>query len=272
MTMNRTPPVLFVHGLWVHSTAWNPWLELFREHGYQAHAPGWPGDSDTVEATRHNPEAMSGVGIQQVTDHYAAIAASLPERPIIIGHSFGGLIAQKLLAAGAASAAIAVDPAPIKGVAALPLAQIRSALPVLRKKSNAGTTVTLTRRQFRYGFGNALTRAESDSLYSRFSIPGPGRPVFELTGAKKDPATPTAVTLDDSDRGPLLVIGGTRDHTIPEVVARQAANLYRPGLATQYVRAAGRGHSLVFDAGWRTVADEALAWLTNHHRPTRNTH
>jgi non-heme chloroperoxidase len=239
MTMNRTPPVLFVHGLWVHSTAWNPWLELFREHGYQAHAPGWPGDSDTVEATRHNPEAMSGVGIQQVTDHYAAIA---------------------------------VDPAPIKGVAALPLAQIRSALPVLRKKSNAGTTVTLTRRQFRYGFGNALTRAESDSLYSRFSIPGPGRPVFELTGAKKDPATPTAVTLDDSDRGPLLVIGGTRDHTIPEVVARQAANLYRPGLATQYVRAAGRGHSLVFDAGWRTVADEALAWLTNHHRPTRNTH
>jgi len=268
--MTSPTPVLFIHGLWVHASAWQPWLDRFTEAGYRAEAPGWPGDSESVEETRRHPERLARVGIAAITDHYAAIASRLPERPIVIGHSFGGLIAQKLLASGVARAAVAIDPAPIKGVKALPLAQIRSAFPIISKKSNTDKAVSLTRGQFRYGFGNALAREESDRLFEAFSIPGPGRPLFELTGAKKDIASPTAVDLDDSSRGPLLILGGAQDHTIPEIVSRQAAALYRPGSGTTYRKIDGRGHSLVFDSGWKHVADTALGWVTQIERAARH--
>lgn len=257
-------PIVFIHGLWVHASAWQPWVDLFTAEGYPAEAPAWPGESDTVELTRRDPARVAGFGVREITEHFERLLKGLPERPIVIGHSFGGLVAQKLLASGSAVAAVAIDPAPVKGVRALPFPQIRSALPVLRKKSNATGAVTLSRRQFRYGFGNALERAESDRLYDRWTIPGPGKPVFDLTGAKKDPASPTEVDLDDSGRGPLLILGGERDHTVPEVVARQAAELYRPGSNTEYRAVPGRGHSLVFDSGWTEVARIALEWLRHH--------
>ncbi|GAB3605335.1 alpha/beta fold hydrolase [Conyzicola nivalis] len=253
--------VVFIHGLWVHASAWQPWRDLFAEAGYTTEAPGWPGDSETVSATRLNASRVSGHGIQDVTDHYAALIAQLPDKPVVVGHSFGGLVAQKLLAAGLASAAVAIDPAPIKGVKALPFAQIRSALPVLANKANRDRAVSLSRRQFRYGFGNALSRAESDELFRTFTIPGPGRPIFELTGAKKDPVSPAAVETGDPRRGPLLIVGGEKDHTIPQVVARQAAELYGSATDTEFREIPGRGHSLVFDSGWRDVADLALRWL-----------
>ncbi|MFE7745975.1 alpha/beta hydrolase [Nocardia sp. NPDC057455] len=261
-----TPPVIFVHGLWVHASAWEPWLDLFSRAGYAAQAPLWPGESRSVELTRQNPERVAGFGVQDITEHFAQHIGQLGERPVVVGHSFGGLVAQKLLESGLAVAAVAIDPAPIKGVRALPLAQIRSALPVLRRKSNASGFVQLTRRQFRYGFGNALSWEESDGLYRRWAIPGPGRPVFDLTAAKKDPSSPTQVGLDDRGRGPLLILGGERDHTIPEVVARQAAELYRPGVNTEYRMMPGRGHSLVFDSGWREVAEVVLDWVRGHDR------
>lgn len=253
--------VLFIHGLWIHSSSWEPWIARFTEAGHHAVAPGWPGDGDTVADTRRHPERLAGVGVQAIVDHYTALIADLPEAPAVIGHSFGGLIAQKLLADRVARAAVAIDPAPIKGVTKLPLAQLRSALPVLAKKANADRAISLTAARFRYGFGNAIPRAESDALFERYAIPGPGRPLFEAAGAKKDPASPAAVDLDDRARGPLLVMGGSRDHTVPEVVARQAAGLYRPGTNTRYLRIDGKGHSLVFDHGWRSVADQALTWV-----------
>ncbi|GII32494.1 alpha/beta hydrolase [Planotetraspora mira] len=258
--------VVFIHGLWIHSAAWEPWLDLFSSAGYQAAAPGWPGDGDTVAQTREAPERVAGFGVQDLTNHYAEYIAGLPESPVVVGHSFGGLIAQKLLAAGLARSAVAIDPAPVKGVRALPFAQIRSGFPVLRSKKNAGRSVMLTHRQFRYGFGNAISQAESDRLYERWAIPGPGRPIFELTAAKKDPASPALVDLDDSDRGPLLILGGLRDHTVPEIVARQAAALYKPGTNTEYRPVPGRGHSLVFDRGWREVAETVLEWVRRQDR------
>lgn len=261
-----TSPVLFIHGLWIHSSSWTPWIDLFDAAGYAAEAPGWPGDDSTVALTRQAPERLAGVGIQDVVDHYARHIAGMSGKPVVIGHSFGGLIAQRLLADGLAAAAVAIDPAPIKGVRALPFAQIRAGLPVLSRRANRDRAVMPTRRQFRYGFGNAVSREESDELYDRWVIPGPGRPIFELTGAKKDPASPAAVNLDDSRRGPLLVLGGERDHTAPEIVARQTAELYRPGTGTEYRRIEGKGHSLVFDSGWREVAAPVLEWVRRQDR------
>jgi non-heme chloroperoxidase len=186
-------PVVFIHGLWVHTCAWQPWQDLFTEAGYEPHAPGWTGDGATPAVTRAHPEAMAGLGVADLAAGYAAYIQSLPAKPVVIGHSFGGLIAQKLLTDGLAAAAVALSPAPIKGATKLPLAQIRSALPVLRNPRNKARAVALTARQFRFGFGNALTTSESRRLFDAFAIPGPGRPVFELTAAKKDTQSPTAV-------------------------------------------------------------------------------
>jgi pimeloyl-ACP methyl ester carboxylesterase len=258
-------PVVFIHGLWVHTSAWQPWQELFAQAGYAPHAPGWTGDGATPAATRAYPGPMAGLGVADLTAGYAAYIKSLPAKPVVIGHSFGGLIAQKLLSDGLASAAVALSPAPIKGATKLPLAQIRSALPVLRNPRNKGRAVALTARQFRYGFGNALTTTESRRLFDTFAIPGPGRPVFELTAAKKDPQSATAVDTATGDRGPLLITGAARDHTVPEVVARQAHGLYAssPAVADYHVFD-GRGHSLTFDSGWNEVAGYVLRWVIEH--------
>jgi pimeloyl-ACP methyl ester carboxylesterase len=267
MTAPLSParPVVFIHGLWVHTAAWKPWLDLFAQAGYDPHAPGWTGDGATPAATRAHPEALAGIGIADLTAGYARYLETLPARAIVVGHSFGGLIAQKLLADGHAAAAVALSPAPIKGATKLPLAQIRSALPVLRNPRNKARAVSLSARQFRFGFGNTLSRDESRRLFDDYAIPGPGRPVFELTAAKKDPQSPTTVDTGDSSRGPLLITGAAKDHTVPEVVSRQAHGLYAgSGAVTDYHAFPGRGHSLVFDSGWEDVARYVLRWVIAH--------
>ena len=225
-------PVVFVHGLWIHSDAWQPWVELYHSAGYEAFAPGWPGDSATVNETRRNAAAVAGKGIEDITSGYLEFISRLPAKPIVIGHSFGGLIAQKLLSGGAAAAAVAIDPAQVKGVKPLPLAQIRSGFPVLSRPGNKKRAVALTKKQFRYGFGNALTEEESGELFDRYAIPGPGKPLFEASAANFTKSSPAAVDTKKRDRGPLLIIGGGNDHTVPEIVARAAYKLYSGSAAT----------------------------------------
>ncbi len=257
-------PVVFIHGLWIHSDAWQPWVELYRSAGYDPMAPGWPGDGPSADDTRENPAAVANKGIDDITRGYLGVTSALPFRPVVIGHSFGGLIAQKLLAQGAAAAAIAIDPGQIKGVKPLPLTQIRAGFPVLSKPGNKKRAVTLTRKQFRYGFGNELTETESGELFDRYAIPGPGRPLFEASAANFKKSSPAAVDTRKPDRGPLLITGGGKDHTVPEVVARAAYQLYSgSGAVTDYHAFPGRGHSLVLDHGWREVADYTLAWLAS---------
>jgi non-heme chloroperoxidase len=256
-------PVVFIHGLWIHSDAWQPWVELYRSAGYNPMAPGWPGDGPTASATRENPAAVANQGIDDITDAYLDVIRRLPARPVVVGHSFGGLIAQKLLARGAAAAAVAIDPGQIKGVRPLPFAQIRSGLPVLSKPGNKKRAVSLTAKQFRYGFGNAVSEGESGALFDRFAIPGPGKPLFEASAANFKKSSPAAVDTGKRDRGPLLIIGGGKDHTVPEVVARAAYNLYSgSGAVTDYHVFPDRGHSLVLDHGWREIADYTLTWLS----------
>jgi pimeloyl-ACP methyl ester carboxylesterase len=261
MTTDRTP-VVFIHGLWLHATSWAPWVELFRDAGYEPVAPGWPGDPGTVEAARANPDALANHGIDDVTGHYAQIIDQLPARPILIGHSFGGMITQKLLGEDYGAGAVAIDAAQIKGVLPLPLSALHATLPVFKNPANKHKAVTLTAEQFRYSFGNAISEKESDDLYQRWAIPAPGRPLFEAAAANFELHSPAKVDTRNQDRGPLLLVTGGRDHTVPEVITKATLKQYRHSDAiTDLAEFPDRGHSLTIDSGWRAVADHCLTWL-----------
>ncbi|WP_116946830.1 alpha/beta hydrolase [Jiangella endophytica] len=261
MTTDRLP-VVFVHGLWLHADSWSPWVELFRDAGYDAQAPGWPGDSATVEETRAHPERIAGIGIDAVVSHYAELIRGLDTPPVVVGHSFGGLIAQRLLGENLAAAAVALDPAPIKGVIYLPPSSLRVASVALRNPANRSRAVALSRDQFRYGFGNALPERESDELYERWAMPSPGRPLFEAAVANLVRSSPAKVATGNAGRGPLLLTLGGQDHTVGPAVVRTTAKLYRRSPAvTDLKEYPDRGHSLGIDSGWRTIADDVLAWL-----------
>ena len=261
--MSHTPtPVLFIHGLWLHASSWAPWAELFRGSGYQPVAPGWPGEGNTVAEARANHDRVANKGVNELVSFFGAIAKELPAPPILIGHSFGGLIAERLLGEGVGRAAVAIDPAQIKGVLPLPLAQLRATLPVLVNPLNVGKAVALTKSEFRFGFGNAISEAESDTLFDRWTIPSPARPLFEAALANFNRNAPTKVDTANSTRGPLLLISGTADHTVPDVTTRATFKLYRHSLAvTELKQFEGRGHSLTIDHGWLDVANAVLAWL-----------
>ena len=260
--MTTPRPVVFIHGLWLHSSSWTPWVDLFRDQGYAPIAPGWPGDPDTVAEARANPDAIAGHGIDDVTQHYAAIIEGLPEQPILIGHSFGGMFAQKLLGQGLAAGAVAIDAAQFKGVLPLPLSTLRSGFPVLKNPANAKRAVSLTAEQFRYAFGNAVTPEESDELYERWAIPAPGKPLFEAASANFNPHSPATVDTANELRGPLLLMAGGKDHTIPPAITHSECKKYRHSDAvTELHEFPERAHSLTIDSGWREVADVALAWL-----------
>ena len=264
MTTTRTP-VVFIHGLWLHAASWAPWAELFREAGYAPVAPGWPGDGDTVEASRAHPDSIADHGIDDVTSHYASLIDQLPARPILIGHSFGGMIAEKLLGLDYGVAAIGIDAAQIKGVLPLPLSALHSTLPVFKNPANKHRAVSLTAEQFRYSFGNALSEDESGELYERWTIPAPGKPLFEAAAANFSLHSPAQVNTKNEDRGPLLLIMGGQDHTVPEAITKSTLKQYRHSSAvTELTGFADRGHSLTIDHGWRGVADECLDWLNRH--------
>lgn len=254
--------IMFVHGLWLAAQSWRPWQDHFEQNGWTTLAPGYPGEADTIEETRANPDAQAGHGIDALVSHYCDAARAVDGPVIAIGHSFGGLVAEKMLGENAVSAAIAIDPAPIKGVKPLPFAQLRSAFPVLGNPANKSKAKALTAKQFRYAFGNALTPEESDELWERWNIPSPGRPLFEAASANLKRNSPAKVATDNENRGPLLIMSGTADHTVPDKVTRAAYTLYAHSEAsTELQQFEGRGHSLTIDHGWKEVADASLAWL-----------
>jgi pimeloyl-ACP methyl ester carboxylesterase len=258
-------PIVFVHGLWLLPGSWQPWRELAEAQGFVTLAPGWPDDPATVEAARAHPETFAGKGVGAITDHFAAVIRALDRRPVVIGHSFGGLITQKLAGQGLARAAVAIDPAPFRGVLPLPVSALKASSAVLANPANYGRAVMLTGSQFRFAFGNAVPQAESDDLYGRYAVPAPGRPLFQAATANLNPRTEASVDTRRADRGPLLIVSGEKDNTVPWAIANASYKKQaRNADPTEITEMAGRGHSLVIDHGWPEVADAALAFLAKH--------
>jgi pimeloyl-ACP methyl ester carboxylesterase len=260
-TAHRTP-IVFVHGLWLHGESWSEWIQFFRENGYQASAASWPGDSDTTEATRKNADAVAGYGVGEIAEYIAGQLETLEQKPVLIGHSFGGLLVQNLLGRDLAAAAIAIDPAPIKGVPELPLSALKSAFPVLGNPLNFKKAVSLSEHQFRFGFTNALPEQEARQLYAKYAMPAPARPLFQAATATFNPNSATRVNVANKSRGPLLLVSGEKDHTVPPIIVKSTLKAYRESPAvTELKEFAGRGHSLTIDSGWREIAEFSLAWL-----------
>ena len=254
--------IVFVHGLWLHAESWNNWMNFFRENGYDAVAASWPGDAVNTEATRKNADAVAGYGVTEIADHIAGALKALKQKPILIGHSFGGLLVQNLLGRDLAAAAIAIDPAPIRGVPELPISALKSSFPVLGNPFNLKRAVSLTEEQFRFGFTNAVSEEEAKELYAKYAMPAPGRPLFQVATAALNPNSATKVNVTNATRGPLLLISGAQDNTVPPVLVRSTLRAYSKSKAvTELKEFPRRGHSLTIDSGWRELAEYCLGWL-----------
>ncbi len=258
-------PVVFVHGLWLLPSSWDRWATLFEGAGYTALTPGWPDDPETVDQANAHPQIMAHKTIGQVADHFEAIVRGLAKKPAIIGHSFGGLLAQILAGRGASAATVAIDPAPFRGVLPLPFSALKSAWPVLGNPANRSRAVPLTFEQFRYAFANTLDEREANQLYDLYAVPASGVPLFQAAIANLNPWTEAKVDADNSERGPLLIVSGEKDHTVPWAIANATYELQTRNVGvTEIIEMPNRGHSLTIDHGWREVADTALEFVKRY--------
>jgi non-heme chloroperoxidase len=255
-------PVVFIHGLWLLPSSWDRWASLFEEAGFTALTPGWPDDPETVEEANANPEVFAHKTVGQVADHFDRILRALNRKPALIGHSFGGLLAQILAGRGCSAVTVAIDPAPFRGVLPLPFSSLKSAWPVLGNPANRNRAVPLTYEQFRYAFANAVGEEEAQELYENFAVPASGRPLFQAATANFNPWTEVKVDSDNRERGPLLLISGEKDHTVPWAITNAQYKQQKDNAGvTEIVEMPNRGHALTIDNGWREVANTALKFI-----------
>ncbi|MFE9598180.1 alpha/beta hydrolase [Streptomyces hokutonensis] len=262
--VERTP-VVFVHGLWLLPSSWDRWAAHFEQAGYAPVSLSWPDDPETVAEANEHPEVMAGKTVGQVADHLTQLIGTLTRKPAIVGHSFGGLLTQILAGRGLSAVSVAIDPAPFRGVLPLPVSALRSSAPVLSNPANRNRAVPLTFDQFRYGFANAVSEEEARELYETFAVPAPGAPLFQAATANLNPWTEAKVDTENPDRGPLLIISGEKDHTVPWSIANASykKQQHNKGV-TEITEIKGRGHALTIDNGWQEVADTALSFVRRH--------
>jgi non-heme chloroperoxidase len=261
-------PVVFVHGLWLLPSSWDRWAKLFEEAGYTALTPGWPDDPETVQEANANPDVFAKKTVGQVADHFDEVIGGLSRKPAVIGHSFGGLLAQILAGRGLASATVAIDPAPFRGVLPLPLSALKSARPVLGNPANRNRAIPLTFDQFRFGFANAVSEDEAKELYEAFAVPASGAPLFQAATANLNPWTEAKVDSENPERGPLLILSGEKDNTVPWATAHASYKKQeRNEAVTEILEIPNRGHALTIDSGWREVAETSLNFVRRFVAP-----
>ena len=255
-------PVVFVHGLWLLPSSWDRWAKLFEGEGFAALSPGWPDDPDSVAQAKEHPDVFAKKSIGQVADHFDEVIRGLAKKPAVIGHSFGGLMTEILAGRGLAAASVAISPAPFRGVLPLPISALRSAAPALRNPSNRHRAVPLTYEQFHYSFANAVSEDQAKKLYEKFAVPAPGEPLFQAAAANLNPWTQAKVDTKNPERGPMLIVSGELDHTVPWAISNASYKREKRNEGvTEIVRIPNRGHALTIDNGWREVAETALAFV-----------
>jgi non-heme chloroperoxidase len=255
-------PVVFIHGLWLLPSSWDRWAGVFEEAGYAPLTPGWPDDPQTVEQANAKPEVFAHKSVGDVAEHFGEVIAELKKRPALVGHSFGGLLAQILAGRGVAAASVSISPAPFRGVLPLPVSALKSASPVLGNPANRNRAVPLTYEQFRFAFANAVDEEEAKQLYSTFAVPAAGLPLFQAATANLNPWTEVKVNSKNPDRGPLLIVAGDKDHTVPWAIANASYKKQKRNKGvTEIVELPNRGHALTIDNGWRAVAEQALEFV-----------
>ena len=255
-------PVAFVHGLWLLPSSWDRWRQMFGEAGYATIAPGWPDDPATVAEAREHPEVFARKMVQAVTDHYVEALGKLKTKPAVIGHSFGGLIAQKIAGEGGSMATVSIDPAPGRGILPLPASALKAGSPVLGNPANARRSVTLTLEEFKYGWANNLDEDEAAALYEEYHVAASGVPIFQAAVANLNPFSETKVRYKAENRGPMLIISGEKDHTVPHAISHAAYKKHlKNASVTEFAEIPDRGHSLTIDSGWREVAQTALDFI-----------
>jgi pimeloyl-ACP methyl ester carboxylesterase len=257
----RTPAV-FIHGLWLLPSSWDNWAGMFEEAGYAAIAPDWPDDPETVEEARANTDVFAKKTLKMIADHTAEVIAELDRKPAVLGHSTGGLLAQMIADRGLSAATVGIDPGPFRGVLPLPLSALKSASPVLANPLNRGRAITLTLDQFKYGWANALSEEEAKQLYETYHVAAPGVALMQMANANLNPFTEAKLDPKNPERGPLLIIDGEKDHTVPWAIANAAYKRQsRNPAVTEIVKIPNRGHALTIDSGWREVAETALEFV-----------
>lgn len=261
-------PIVFIHGLWLLSSSWERWQTLFEAAGFTTLAPGWPDDPNTVEEANEHPEVFAHKTVGQVADHFEAVISQLTVKPAIIGHSFGGLLAQIMAGRGCSAASVAIDPAPFRGVLPLPFSALKSAAPVLGNPANRNRAVPLTYDQFRYAFANAVTEEEAMYLYETYAVPASGTPLFQAATANLNPWTEAKVDTENPNRGPVLIVSGEKDNVVPWAIANASYKAQSKNAdVTEIVEMANRGHALIIDSGWQEVAETALSFVQRFVKP-----
>ena len=259
--MTDGTPVVFIHGLWLLPSSWDRWAQHFEAAGYAAVTPSWPDDPDTVDEARAHPEVLAGKTLAHIADHVAEVIGALDRKPIVMGHSTGGLLAQMLADRGLSAATVAIDPGPFRGVLPLPVSSLRSAAPVLKNPRNRSRAVTLTLDEFKYGWANALSDEEARELYDSYHVAAPGVALMQMANANINPWTEAKLDPANPQRGPLLIIDGEKDHTVPWAIANASYKRQRRNAApTEIAKIPDRGHSLTIDHGWQEVAETALGF------------
>jgi pimeloyl-ACP methyl ester carboxylesterase len=255
-------PVVFIHGLWLLPSSWNNWVDFFEQNGYAGVTPDWPDDPETVEAARANPDVLAKKTLKQVADHTQEVIEGLQKKPAVMGHSTGGLLAQLIADRGLSAATVAIDPGPFRGVLPLPVSTLRVSAPILWNPRNRSKAIALTLDQFKYGWANALTEEEAKQLYETYHVAAPGVALAQMANANLNPRTEAKLDPKNPNRGPLLILEGEKDHTVPWAIANASYKQQRKNQGvTEIEKIPNRGHSLTIDSGWREVAQKALDFV-----------
>jgi pimeloyl-ACP methyl ester carboxylesterase len=262
-------PIVFIHGLWLLPSSWDSWVGFVEEAGYAGLTPVWPDDPPTVEEARANPDVFAKKSLRQIVDHTNEVIGALDRKPVVMGHSTGGLMAQMIAGEGRSAATVAIDPGPFRGVLPLPFSSLKVVSPVILNPLNRNRAITLTLDQFKYGWANALPDDQGKDLYEKFHVAGSGLALAQMANANLNPATEAKVDTKNPDRGPLLVIDGEKDHTVPWAIANASykKQTRNPGV-TEITKVPNRGHALTIDGGWREVGETALEFVKRFVPPS----